>query len=130
MCTCHKSRFIVSFGVFDEETTENALTVLENAIEKYGKPTGILTDHGSQFYSNLKVSAERGKSKFEKFEKFLRVFDECLKNVIDSIFEVIPIDWKTNARNDLYQLRISIKNTRKDKLREVIKNSTLLGSVI
>ena len=87
-------------------------------------------DHGSQFYSNLKVSAERGKSEFEKFEKFLRVFDECLKNDIDSIFEVIPIDWKTNPRNDLDQLRISIKNTRKDKLREVIKNSTLLGSVI
>ncbi|MCY4490379.1 MAG: hypothetical protein OXC46_02825 [Thaumarchaeota archaeon] len=87
-------------------------------------------DHGSQFYSNLKVSAVRGKSEFEKFEKFLRVFDECLKNDIDSIFEVIPIDWKTNPRNDLDQLRISIKNTRKDKLREVIKNSTLLGSVI
>ena len=68
--------------------------------------------------------------RFEKFEKFLRIFDECLKNEIDSIFEIIPTDWKTYARNDLNQLRVSIKNTRKDKLREVIKNSALLGSVI
>ena len=60
------SRLIVGFGVFDEQTTENAITVLKKAIEKYGKPAGMLTDHGSQFYSNLKVSAERGKSEFEK----------------------------------------------------------------
>ena len=51
------SRFIVSFGVFDEQTTENAVLILEDAIEKYGKPLGILTDHGSQFYANLKVGA-------------------------------------------------------------------------
>ena len=69
-------------------------------------------------------------STIQRFEKFLRIFDECLKNEIDSIFEIIPTDWKTYARNDLNQLRVSIKNTRKDKLREIIKNSALLGSVI
>lgn len=68
--------------------------------------------------------------RFEKFERFLRIFDECLKNEIDSIFEIIPTDWKTYARDDLNQLRVSIKNIHKDKLREIIKNSSLLGSVI
>ena len=39
------SRLIVGFGVFNEQTTENAITVLENAIEKYEKPAGMLTVH-------------------------------------------------------------------------------------
>ncbi len=41
------SRLIVGFGVFDEPTTANALMVLHKAIKAYGKPAGILTDHGS-----------------------------------------------------------------------------------
>ena len=60
------SRLIVGFGVFDEPTTEHALDVLERAIRQYGKPAGILTDHGTQFYANKKETSERGESKFEK----------------------------------------------------------------
>lgn len=67
--------------------------------------------------------------RFEKFEKFLRVFDECLKREIDSIFQLIPTDWTQYILDDLNQLRLSIKNIPKDKLREIIKNNTLLGSV-
>ena len=60
------SRFIVGFGVFEDSTTPNALHVLEEAIKKHGKPAGILTDHGSQFYANKKETANRGESEFEK----------------------------------------------------------------
>ena len=60
------SRFIVSFGVFEEATAANAIKVLEDGIQKYGKPAGILTDHGSQFYANQKENAVRGESEFEK----------------------------------------------------------------
>ena len=60
------SRFIVAFGVFDEQTTTNAVAILEDGIKKYGKPAAILTDHGSQFYANEKESAKRGESDFEK----------------------------------------------------------------
>lgn len=60
------SRFIVGFGVFEEATTDHAIKVLKDAIKKYGKPAGILTDHGSQFYANEKETAERGESEFEK----------------------------------------------------------------
>ncbi|MBI1658858.1 MAG: transposase [Thaumarchaeota archaeon] len=60
------SRLIVAFGVFKEATAEHAIEVLEQAIRKYGKPAQILTDHGSQFYSNEKENARRGVSVFEK----------------------------------------------------------------
>lgn len=46
------SRFIVGYGVFDEATTENAISVLDGCIARYGKPIELLTDHGSQFYAN------------------------------------------------------------------------------
>lgn len=38
--------------MFDESTTYNALSVLDDCIARYGKPLEILTDHGSQFYAN------------------------------------------------------------------------------
>ena len=60
------SRLIAAFGVFKEATAEHAIEVLEQAIRKYGKPAQILTDHGSQFYSNEKENARRGVSVFEK----------------------------------------------------------------
>ena len=60
------SRLIVGFGVFGEETAANAIRVLEEAIKRYGRPAGILTDHGSQFYANEKEAARRGESEFEK----------------------------------------------------------------
>jgi len=53
------SRFIAGYGIFDEATTENAISVLERSINRYGKPLKLLTDHGSQFYANfgeIKVS--------------------------------------------------------------------------
>jgi putative transposase len=43
------SRKVVGKGKFDNATTENALSTLDNAIKKHGKPVEVMTDHGSQF---------------------------------------------------------------------------------
>ena len=46
------SRYIVGYGMFGEATTENALSVLDNAVQKNGYPKQVMTDHGVQFCSN------------------------------------------------------------------------------
>jgi len=43
------SRYIISHGMFDEATTDNALLVLKSGVDKYGLPKQVMTDHGSQF---------------------------------------------------------------------------------
>jgi putative transposase len=47
-----KTRLVTSFGIFKRATTENALALLKSAIASYGKPKTIMTDHGSQYYTN------------------------------------------------------------------------------
>ena len=42
------SRFVVGYGVFDESTTHNAISVLDDCIARYGEPLELLTDNGSQ----------------------------------------------------------------------------------
>ena len=61
------SRFIVGYGVFDEATAENAISVLERSINRYGKPLELLTDHGSQFYANFGEIKAFGISKFQQY---------------------------------------------------------------
>jgi len=56
------SRFIPASQVFENANTENALEVLEQAIDEHGKPKQILTDQGVQFYT----WQEDGKTKFTK----------------------------------------------------------------
>ena len=46
------SRLIVGYGAFQEATAENTIQVLKQAISKYRSPHEILTDRGSQFYTN------------------------------------------------------------------------------
>ena len=43
------SRYIVAYGIFEHATTENSLDVFYKALERYGPPQQLLTDHGSQF---------------------------------------------------------------------------------
>ena len=45
------SRFITGYGVFGNATTENTVSVLEKAIQCYGIPRQLMTDHGTQFTS-------------------------------------------------------------------------------
>ena len=61
------SRFITGYDIFDEATTENAISVLERSIERYGKPFELLTDHGSQFYANFGEIKSVGISKFQQY---------------------------------------------------------------
>jgi len=41
-------------GIYNEETIDNTIEALEKSIQLYGKPEEILTDHGTQFFSNGK----------------------------------------------------------------------------
>jgi putative transposase len=61
------SRFIVAYGVHPQATTENTLTILKQAIAKYGCPDEILTDRGSQFYASEGERKEKGISQFEQY---------------------------------------------------------------
>jgi putative transposase len=60
------SRFIAGYGIFDNATSENAVNVLKEAVQKHGRPASILTDHGSQFYANESEYKTRGATEFEK----------------------------------------------------------------
>jgi len=55
------SRFVTAASYFEAATTENALWLLEEGIEKYDGPLQILTDKGTQFYA-----ARGGVSEFTK----------------------------------------------------------------
>ena len=61
------SRLITGYRVFDKATTENAIKVLKEAMDNYGKPESILTDRGTQFYASAGEKKAKGVSKFEKF---------------------------------------------------------------
>ena len=45
------SRFITGYGVFRNATAKNSMRVLEQAIEQFGVPRQLMTDHGTQFTS-------------------------------------------------------------------------------
>ena len=62
------SRFVVGYGVFDESTTHNAISVLDDSITRYGKPLELLTYHGSQFYAN---SGEIKAAAISTFQQYL-----------------------------------------------------------
>jgi putative transposase len=62
------SRFIVGYGMFDESTTYNAISVLDGCIARYGKPFELLTDHDSQFYAN---SGEIKAAAISTFQQYL-----------------------------------------------------------
>ena len=45
------SRFITGCGVFQHATAQNAVNVFTQAIQAYGTPKQVMTDHGTQFTS-------------------------------------------------------------------------------
>jgi len=61
-----RSRYVTCFGIFDNQTTEYTIEVLERGIEEYGVPNQIVTDNGSQF-----CSPRNGLPENHDFEKFL-----------------------------------------------------------
>ena len=60
------SRMVTGWGLFNEATTENALLVLDEAIAKWGRPSAIMTDHGSQFFSNYGDVKSPGITSFQE----------------------------------------------------------------
>jgi putative transposase len=61
------SRLIVSWGVFDNATSENSVKVLKEGITKYGKPKAMLTGRDTQFYASNKKGKPSGMNYFQKF---------------------------------------------------------------
>lgn len=47
------SRLVTGVGVFDNATAENAVLVLNQAINDFGKPQQVLSDHGTQFTADI-----------------------------------------------------------------------------
>ena len=74
------SRFVTGYGMFEHATTENALTVLEEAIKNHGKPASPMTGRGSQFYANASESKKKGASVFEK-----RLVELGIKQILASV---------------------------------------------
>ena len=61
------SRLIVGWGLFDNATSENSISVLKDAIGKYGKPKSMLTGRDVQFYASSKKGKPSGKNQFQLF---------------------------------------------------------------
>ena len=54
------SRFIVGYGVYPTPTSKYSVDVLMKAINMYGKPEEILSDHGTTFYGVESDEREKG----------------------------------------------------------------------
>lgn len=53
------SRFLVGARYYTEATTENALELVDEAINHYGQPREILTDRGTQFYKGPRKNTDK-----------------------------------------------------------------------
>ena len=47
-----RTRLVTSYGLFKRATSENSIALLKASIAEFGKPKAVMTDHGSQYYSN------------------------------------------------------------------------------
>lgn len=64
------SRFIVGYGLFDNATQNNSIIVMQQAIQQYGTPKQLVSDHGVQFTSIARETcANPSDNKFQKFLK-------------------------------------------------------------
>jgi putative transposase len=63
------SRKGISWGEFDEATTEHSIEVLKKGLETYGKPREILTGRDIQFYASEAEGKKQGKNRFQFFLK-------------------------------------------------------------
>jgi putative transposase len=66
------SRRILAGGEFDEETSDNSIQLLQEALDNFGWLTSIsqvMTDHGTQFYANKRDKNGNADCGFENFLK-------------------------------------------------------------
>ena len=66
------SRFITGYGVFTNANVENSNQVLHQAIQSYGVPKQMMTDHGTQFTSLPKETCPDPKQ--NKFQQLLKYY--------------------------------------------------------
>jgi len=52
VCIDDKTRMITCYGIFKKASVENTIALLKSGIAEFGKPKSIMTDHGSQYYTN------------------------------------------------------------------------------
>jgi putative transposase len=67
------SRFITGYGVFDNATARNSMIVLDQAIQSYGIPKQLITDHGIQFTSLSRETCSDPRP--NEFQLFLQRYD-------------------------------------------------------
>ena len=60
------SRLITGYGVYPNLTSPFSVEILDRAINKYGTPRAILSDHGTTIYAVESVAREKGLTEFEK----------------------------------------------------------------
>ena len=61
------SRKIVSWGIFDNATSEHSVEVLKKGLKSDGKPREMLTGHDIQFYAVAAAGKEQGRTVFQIF---------------------------------------------------------------
>jgi putative transposase len=54
-----RTRLVTSYGIFKRASAENTIALLKSGIANYGKPKSIMTDHGSQYYTNKPESDQQ-----------------------------------------------------------------------
>lgn len=64
------SRLIVGYGLFDNATQNNSIIVMQQAIQQYGKPRQLISDHGTQFTSLKRIDCNKPRE--NKFQQFLK----------------------------------------------------------
>ena len=67
------SRFITGYGVFRNATAKNSIIVLDQAIQYYGIPRQLMTDHGVQFTSLPRETC--GDPRPNEFQRFLQRYN-------------------------------------------------------
>jgi transposase InsO family protein len=71
------TRYVLAGGEFAEATADNAIGLMREAISNYGWLTDIrevLTDRGSQFYTNKRDKYGDAESKFEAFLEEVKIW--------------------------------------------------------
>jgi putative transposase len=67
------SRFITGYGVFRNATAKNSIIVLDQAIQCYGIPKQLMTDHGVQFTSLSRDTCSDPRP--NEFQQFLQRYN-------------------------------------------------------
>ena len=67
-----RTRLVTSFGIFKRASAENTIALLKVGIADYGKPKAVMTDHGSQYYSNH-PNADQNNTEFRKVLNILGI---------------------------------------------------------